>query len=424
VALDRRELLERGGLALAAAAVLGPEALASPEEADAESLAPLPWASVRSQFRLRRDRVHLGAFLLASHPAPVRRAIDRYRRALDADPVGYLHGSSVAREAAVLRAAAGYTGARAADIALTDSTTMGLALLYNGLHVRADQELLTSTHDFFVTHDALQLKAERSGASLHKIRLYEDSAAASANTMVRRVVNAVTPRTRVVALTWVHSSTGVKLPIRRIADALRPLNRGRSEADRILLCVDGVHGFGIENVRLPALGCDFFASGCHKWLFGPRGTGLVWGRPGAWQHVTHTIPSFTASGTPGAAMTPGGFHSFEHRWALAEAFRFQQRLGKQRVAARTHTLNAQLKAALAGMPRVTLHTPRDASLSAGLVCFEIRGLPPQEVVERLAARGIHATVTPYTPTYARLGPSIVNTPAEIRRAVLALRALR
>ena len=167
----------------------------------------------------------------------------------------------------MLRAAAGYTGAHAADIALTGSTTMGLALLYNGLHVRADQELLTSTHDFFVTHDALQLKADRTGASLRKIRFYDDSAAASADTIVRRVVNAVTPRTRVVALTWVHSSTGVKLPIRRIADALRPLNRGRSEADRILLCVDGVHGFGIENVRLSALGCDFFASGCQKWLF-------------------------------------------------------------------------------------------------------------------------------------------------------------
>jgi len=149
----------------------------------------------------------------------------------------------------------------------------------------------------------------------------------------------------------------------------------------------------------------------------------VWGRPDAWQHVTHTIPSFTATGTPGSAMTPGGFHSFEHRWALAEAFRFQQRIGRQRIAARTHALNAHLKSALAGMPHVTLHTPRAASLSAGLVCFEVRGLPAQDVVERLAARGIVATVTPYTPTYARVGPSILNTTAEIRRAVRALRAL-
>jgi isopenicillin-N epimerase len=423
VALDRRELLERGGLALAAAAVLGPEALAAPHEADAEPLAPLPWPNVRSQFGLRRDRVHLGAFLLASHPAPVRRAIDRYRRALDADPVGYLHRSSVAREAAVLRAAAGYTGSRAADVALTDSTTMGLALLYNGIHVRAGQELLTSTHDFFVTHDALQRKADRSGATVRKIRLYDDSAAASADTIVRRVVSAVTPRTRVVALTWVHSSTGVKLPIRRIADALRPLNRGRSEADRILLCVDGVHGFGIENVRLPALGCDFFAAGCHKWLFGPRGTGLVWGRPGAWRHMTHTIPSFSAGGTPGSAMTPGGFHSFEHRWALDEAFRFHRRIGRARIAARTHELNSRFKRGAAAMRHVVLRTPRSASLSAGLVCFEVRGVPPQEVVDRLLRRGIVATVTPYAQSYARVAPSVLNTPAEIDRALRALASL-
>jgi selenocysteine lyase/cysteine desulfurase len=354
----------------------------------------------------------------------VRRAIEDYRRALDADPLDYLHREGPAREAAVLRAAASYTGGRAADIALTDSTTMGLALLYNGLHVRPGQELLTSTHDFFVTHEALRLKAERSGASLRHVRLYDRGARASVDDVVRRLTTAVTRRTRVVALTWVHSSTGVKLPIRRIAAALATLNRGRAESERILLCVDGVHGFGVENVRLPQLGCDFFVAGCHKWLFGPRGTGLVWGRPGAWRHVAHTIPSFTETGTPGSAMTPGGFHSFEHRWALAEAFRFHQRIGRRRVAARTHALTAQLKSGLAAMRHVTLHTPRAASLSAGLVCFDVRGVPPQRVVDHLRVRGIVATVTPYAESYARVGPSILNTPAEVERTLRVLRALR
>jgi selenocysteine lyase/cysteine desulfurase len=300
---------------------------------------------------------------------------------------------------------------------------MGLALLYNGIHVRAGQELLTSTHDFFVTHDALRLKADRVGATMRRIPLYEESRAASAGEIVRRIVAAVTPRTRVLALTWVHSSTGVKLPIGRIARALAPLNRGRGESNRILFCVDGVHGFGIENVRLPALGCDFFAAGCHKWLFGPRGTGIVWGRPSAWQHVTHTIPSFTESVTPGAVMTPGGFHSFEHRWALAEAFRFHQRIGDARIAARTHALNARFKDGLARMRHVRLHTPRSGSLSAGLVCFEVDGLSPQEVVARLLQRGVVATVTPYAQSYARVAPSILNTPAEIDRTLRAIRAL-
>jgi isopenicillin-N epimerase len=420
MALDRRDFLARSGSALAAAA-LAPEALG--RDGATEAGGRLDWRTVRSQFRLRGDRIHLGAFLLASHPAPVRRAIERHRRELDADPVSYLHSKGPLLEALVVRAAANYTGGRAADIALTDSTTMGLALLYNGIHLRAGQEVLTSTHDFFVTQDAVRLKAQRAGATVRTIRLYDESSRASADEIVRRVAAAVTARTRVVALTWVHSSTGVKLPIRRIARALLPLNEGRGEADRILLCVDGVHGFGIENVRIPELGCDFFAAGCHKWLFGPRGTGIVWGRPRAWQHVTYTIPSFTQAGTPGSAMTPGGFHSFEHRWALAEAFRFHQRIGKARVATRTHALNRQFKAGLAAMRHVTSHTPRSDALSAGLVCFEVRGLPPEQVVEHLLARRIVATVTPYAPSYARVAPSILNTGAEIDRALRAIRAL-
>jgi selenocysteine lyase/cysteine desulfurase len=52
--------------------------------------------------------------------------------------------------------------------------------------------------------------------------------------------------------------------------------------DRVFLCVDGVHGFGVEAATPAALGCDSLVAGCHKWLFGPRGTGLIWGRSDAW----------------------------------------------------------------------------------------------------------------------------------------------
>jgi isopenicillin-N epimerase len=414
--LDRRGFLVRSGLALAAAGVLGPEALVG--AAETKTKTPPSWGAVRRQFLLRRDRIHLGGFLLASHPAPVREAIERHRRRFDADPVDYLHANYMEQEAAVLQGAADYTGGRGEDIALTDSTTMGLSLLYNGIDLRAGHEVVTSTHDFFVTRDALRLKAEQVGATVRKVRLYDQGANASSDEIVRRVASAVTARTRVVALTWVHSSTGVKLPIRSIADALAPLNAGG-----ILLCVDGVHGFGVEDVRLPDLGCDFFVAGCHKWLFGPRGTGIVWGRPEAWPHVRTTIPSFTETGSPGSRMTPGGFHSFEHRWALADAFRFQLRMRKGRVAARTRALNTRFKNGLAGMRHVTCHTPRSTALSAGLVCFEVRGRTPEEVVDYLARHDVIATVTPYDPSYARVSPSILNTPAEIDRALSLLRKL-
>jgi selenocysteine lyase/cysteine desulfurase len=87
----------------------------------------------------------------------------------------------------------------------------------------------------------------------------------------------------VLALTWVHSSTGLKLPLRRIADALNRINADRDERDSVIFCVDGVHGFGIEDVTLADLGCDFLMAGCHKWLFrAPRGTGIVAGTKRGW----------------------------------------------------------------------------------------------------------------------------------------------
>jgi isopenicillin-N epimerase len=328
-----------------------------------------------------------------------------------------------ALEARVLRAAAAYLRAHPGDIALTDSTTMGLGLLYTSLDVRADQELLTTEHDFFATHAALAYKAERSGAKVRRVRLYDDPATATETEMAERLMAAVTPATRVVAVTWVHSGTGVKVPVRRIADALAQANAGRAERDRALLCVDGVHGLGVENITVAALGCDFLISGTHKWLFGPRGTGLVWGRRDAWAAASPTIPSFTNDGSPGSEMTPGGYHSFEHRWALAEAFRFCQRIGKARIDARVHSLNRYVKDGLATMPHVTLHTPRSDALSAGIVCFSVSGLTPEAAVARLRARGISATPTPYAPSYVRFTPGIVNTRAELRRALAAVRAL-
>lgn len=424
MALDRRDFLVRTGLVLAAAGIDGTlledDATAAPETGTAPG-----WNTVRSQFRLDRGWVHLGAFLLASHPRTVRESIDRFRRRLDARPVQTVQQEWPRYEAAVLRAAASYLRADPADIALTDSTSMGLALLYNGIDLRPGQDVLATRHDFFVTRETLRARAAQVGASYREISLYDEQREQiSEKAILQRVLEAVRPQTRVVAVTWVHSSTGVKLPVRRIVDGLAELNSGRSEHERVLLCVDGVHGFGVENVTMADLGCDFFVAGCHKWLFGPRGTGLVWAKPDAWPFASPTIPSFTNAGTPGSASTPGGYHSFEHRWALAQGFEFQRWVGKARVQARTHALNTRFKNGLAAMSHVKLYTPRAELLSAGIVCFDVQGLRPREVVERLRTKRIIATVTPYDPSYARVSPSIVNTPGEIDRALNAIRSLR
>ena len=79
-------------------------------------------------------------------------------------------------------------------------------------------------------------------------------------------------------------------------------------------------------------------------------------------------------------MSPGGFHAFEHRWAVPAAVKMHQDIGKARVGGRIHGLNRQLKEGLASMPNVMLHTPMQDELSAGIVCFEVNGLTADQAV--------------------------------------------
>jgi selenocysteine lyase/cysteine desulfurase len=122
------------------------------------------------------------------------------------------------------------------------------------------------------------------------------------------------------------------------------------------------------------------------------------------------------------AMTPGGFHSFEHRWALADAFRFHAGIGKRRIQERIRALNDQIKDGLAKMPNVRLHTPRSAELSSGIVAFEVDGKKSGQVVQQLwKEHQIGASVAPYASRFARYSGSLLTNPEEIDRALAALR---
>lgn len=435
--MKRRVFFKRAGLALTAL----PLANTFPIAADPPSrpaLDPKDWASVRDQFPLTRDRIHMASFLLASHPLPVANAIERHRKGFDSDPATYWEEHFMTAEPEVTAAAADYLEADPSLIGLTDSTTMGLGLVYGGLRLEKGDEILTTPHDHYATIESLRLRAARTGAIVRSVALYDDPAKTSVDEVIDRVRKAITDRTRVLAVTWVHSSTGVKLPIAAMADALREINSRRDGGDRIQLCVDGVHGFGIDDVTAESLGCDFLMAGTHKWLFGPRGTGIVYGRREAWDRLDLVIPSFgprvgvwlglippdSPYVTPGNMFTPGGFHSFEHRWALGEAFRFHQTIGKARVQERIHSLNTMAKEAMAAMPHVRLYTPVSTELSAGIICFDVEGYTPVEVVARLHEERIVASTSPYPVSYARIAPSLINNEQEVERTVAAIAAMR
>lgn len=448
--LSRRGLLAGTGLALAAASMARaqePPPDSDPDFGGAEhhdtpppiEAAPkvVDWNWVRGQWALDWSWVNLSAMLFASNPRIVRAAIARHRDGLDANPVTYLEANNRPLQNAARRAAGLYFGADPDAIALTESTTSGIGLVYNGLLVGYGEEILTTTHDYYVTHESLRLAARRSGATVKKISLFDQAATASKAQIVGRLMGAISDRTRVLALTWVHSSTGLKMPIPEIAQALRSVNAARDPSRKVLLIVDGVHGFGVEDITFDQLGADVLAAGCHKWLFGPRGTGVVYFRPESLSRFEPTIPSFLApnaygawlggydpGATTGARMTPGGFKAFEHVWALNEAFAFHGMVGKAAIAARTHNLASRLKVGLSQLPHVAVRTPMDPALSAGIVSFDLPGLSADTVVRRLRDAKVIGSAAPYATRHVRLTPSFRNTEADVDFAVQIIANIR
>jgi len=198
-----------------------------------------------------------------------------------------------------------------------------------------------------------------------------------------------------------------------------------------------VHGFGNQEEALTQLGCDFAAAGTHKWIFAPRGTGIIWAPTKNWGFLRPTIPTFYSPQpftaweeqqppqppTQAAWVSPGGFKAYEHQWAMAEAFEFHRAIGRKRVAERIAALNSQCKEGLAGIAKVKVLTPRDPTLSAGIICFQVEGQTTDETVQRLLERKVIASNSPYKVSYPRLAPSLVNDEHQVEAALSAVRAI-
>ena len=236
--LDRRRLLVRTGLALGASAFAGPSATGADETPDV--LAPSDWAGVRAEFALAPGLIHMAGFYLASHPRPVREAIESHRRGLDADPIGYYQANNVPRLVAVLRAAGDYLGVAPTDVALTDSTTMGLGLLYGGIDLRPDQEILTTVHDHYATAASLALRAERTGATVRSIPLYRDLATVSVDELVATL-------TEVLG----HDVEHVRLEDEQVAAALRQAGLPDWDVDGLVEMWEHLYRAGAASVVTP-----------------------------------------------------------------------------------------------------------------------------------------------------------------------------
>lgn len=190
-------------------------------------------------------------------------------------------------------------GARAANVALTSSTTDGCNIVLSGFGLRRGDEVITTDAE----HPGLLLPLQVSGAHVVVVDVTSRPAEEAFDT----VLNAVTPRTRLIALSHVIWTTGQVMPIHEL-----------KRESGLPLLVDGAQGAGAIRVDVGEL--DYYTVSCQKWLCGPEPTGALYVRdPERLRVAVPTHFSVRSLERDGTFVPNEGANRFDSGWLAAPA---------------------------------------------------------------------------------------------------------
>jgi isopenicillin-N epimerase len=220
---------------------------------------------MKTNFTLDPDVVYLNHGAFGACPRVVLEAQAAWRARLEREPVRFL-GRELEPLLDEARAGlAAFVGAEPDDLAFVGNATAGVNAVLRSLRFEPGDEILVTDHAYNADRNAVDWVAQRSGARVVTARV--PFPVGSAEELVRPVLAAATPRTRLALLDHVSSQTALVWPIAELVAALQ----GRG----VDVLVDGAHAPGMIPLDLAALGAAYYAANCHKWLCAPKGAGFL-----------------------------------------------------------------------------------------------------------------------------------------------------
>ena len=229
-------------------------------------------------------------------------------------------------------------------------------------------------------------------------------------------VKAITPRTRVMAVTHVTNVIGDMLPVQELCRAAR----GRG----VLSLVDGAQTFGVLDVDVKAMGADFYSGSVHKWPCGPKELGVLYVNSGVHDRLAPSIVSLYG-GQVGISRTHEAYGQRDEAAlaTLGAAMRFQDEIGRAAIEKRSRELTQYLASGLRSIDGVTLFTQPDAARMAAIVVFKPGTLDRARLVSTLYEKDRIACATggDNNRPGVRFSPHFYNTMEEMDRALAAVR---
>ncbi|HRD95492.1 MAG TPA: aminotransferase class V-fold PLP-dependent enzyme [Rubrivivax sp.] len=236
---------------------------------------------LRDQFLLEPGLIFLNHGSFGACPIPVLQALQHWQRETERNPVALLGRRSAELLRQARGALAAYLGAATDDLVFMPNATTGVNTVARSLALQAGDEVLGTDHEYGACDAAWRIICDKVGAHYRRVEIplpFEPE------TWAQRLLDAATPRTRLIFASHITSTTALIFPVQDLC--------GRARERGIATLIDGAHAPGQIDLDLQAVGADFYTGNCHKWLCGPKGTAFLHVRPEQQRHIDATVLSW------------------------------------------------------------------------------------------------------------------------------------
>jgi len=347
-------------------------------------------------------------------PAPrdvLDRTVEAWRQ-IESNPVRMAYGGGTVHTATdqVRETAAKFLSCGTDDVLITRSTTEAMNTVALGMRLSSGDRVLTTDQEHHGGIDCWTYLGRRRGIVVDRVAI--SHADQDARTIVDRFARAITANTRVISVSQILSSTGVRMPVAEIA----ALSRARG----ILCVVDGAQAVGQIAVNVKELGCHAYAACGHKWLMGPKGTGLLYVSPDA----TEMIAPVQWEGGKRYVGGSTGMGSLPLVLGLGAAIEKANGQGIATIERRVLALREYAIRQLTKTPKITVVNAPSGPLASGLVALVLPGTINSQGLQTTLLDKHNIMVKLVEKQWfngIRISAHIFNTEADIDRAVQALR---
>lgn len=235
-----------------------------------------------SPFLLDPDITYLNFGAFGACPLPIFEDYQRWQRELEMEPAQFMNNNGPRYLEQSRKTLGTYLNGNADDIVYTVNPSYAVNIIAKSFPLEPGDEILSSDLEYSPCERTWKYYAEKSGASYIRrpIRL----PIASKEELIADFLAGITPRTKLIFLSHITSTTALILPVKEICTAAR--QKG------IVTFVDGAHIPGHLPLDLSAFPADIYTGACHKWMMTPKGSSFLYVRKELQQHFDPLLISW------------------------------------------------------------------------------------------------------------------------------------